>query len=135
MKIHEFQAKELLRGFGVSVPEGRECRTPEEAERAHGELGTPVTVVKAQIHAGGRGKGGGVKVVKSAAEARSAAEGMLGKPLITHQTGPGGQIVRRLWVEQGCDIKEELYVGIVIDREQQIPVVMVHYLITTALVS
>jgi len=124
MKIHEFQAKELLKRFGVVVPEGRECTTPAEAERAHVALGTPVTVVKAQIHAGGRGKGGGVKVVKSAGEARAAAEAMLGKPLVTHQTGPAGQIVRRVWVEQGCDIARELYVGIAIDRERQLPVFM-----------
>ncbi len=124
MKIHEFQAKELLRRFGVSTPNGRECTTPEEAEAAHTALGTPVTVVKAQIHAGGRGKGGGVKVVKSAAEARAAAAGMLGKALITPQTGPAGQVVRRIWVEEGSDIASELYVGIAIDRETQLPVLM-----------
>jgi succinyl-CoA synthetase beta subunit len=124
MKIHEFQAKEVLRRFGVRVPGGRECTTPEEAERAHTELGTPVTVVKAQIHAGGRGKGGGVKVVKSAAEARAAAEAMLGMQLVTHQTGPEGQTVRRLWVEEGSNIESELYVGIAIDRERQLPVMM-----------
>ena len=124
MKIHEFQAKEVLRRFGVSVPNGRECTTPEQAEAAHAELGTPVTVVKAQIHAGGRGKGGGVKVVKSAAEAREAAEAMLGMQLVTHQTGPEGQKVRRLWVEEGSNIETELYVGIAIDRENQLPVMM-----------
>jgi succinyl-CoA synthetase beta subunit len=124
MKIHEFQAKELLRKFGVNVPNGRECTTPEQAEKAHEELGTPVTVVKAQIHAGGRGKGGGVKVVKSAAEAREAAEKILGMTLKTHQTGPEGQLVRRLWVEEGSDIASEFYVGIAIDREKQLPVMM-----------
>ena len=124
MKIHEFQAKELLRGFGVAVPRGRECTTPEQAAEAHEALGTPVTVVKAQIHAGGRGKGGGVKVVKSAEEARQAAAGMLGKPLVTHQTGPAGQLVRRLWVEEGSNIANEYYLGIALDREQQLPVVM-----------
>ena len=124
MKIHEFQAKEVLHRFGVRVPVGKECTTADEAARAHAELGTPVTVVKAQIHAGGRGKGGGVKVVRSADEARAAAEGMLGKPLVTHQTGPQGQLVRRLWVEQGCDIDRELYLGIAIDRERQAPVMM-----------
>jgi len=124
MKIHEFQAKELLRGFGVAVPTGVECATAEEAERAHQTLGTPVTVVKAQIHAGGRGKGGGVKVVKSAEEARAAAEGMLGKALVTHQTGPEGQLVRRLWVEQGSNIESEYYIGIAIDREKELPVMM-----------
>jgi len=125
MKIHEFQAKEVLRRFGVRVPNGRECTTPEQAEAAHAALGTPVTVVKAQIHAGGRGKGGGVQVVRSAAEARAAAQAMLGMQLVTHQTGPEGQTVRRLWVEEGCDIERELYVGIAIDRERQLPVVMV----------
>ena len=124
MKIHEFQAKQVLAKFGVAVPEGRECTTAEQAEAAHTELGTPVTVVKAQIHAGGRGKAGGVKVVKSAAEAREAASEILGKTLVTHQTGPGGQLVRRLWVEQGSDIDREFYIGIAIDREQQKPVMM-----------
>jgi succinyl-CoA synthetase beta subunit len=124
MKIHEFQAKELLRRFGAAVPEGRECRTAEEAARAYAALKSPVCVVKAQIHAGGRGKGGGVKVVKNAEEARKAAEGMLGKPLKTIQTGPEGQIVRRLWVEKGCEIASELYVGIALDREKQLPVMM-----------
>ena len=124
MKIHEFQAKELLRGFGVAVPTGVECDSAEGAEKAHVQLGTPVTVVKAQIHAGGRGKGGGVKVVKSAAEARSAAEGMLGKPLVTHQTGSEGQLVRRLWVEEGSNIDSEYYIGIAIDREKEMPVMM-----------
>ncbi|MAB78236.1 MAG: ADP-forming succinate--CoA ligase subunit beta [Planctomycetes bacterium] len=124
MKIHEFQAKELLRGFGLAVPVGVECATAEEAGKAHTRLGTPVTVVKAQIHAGGRGKGGGVKVVTSAEEARAAAEGMLEKPLVTHQTSPAGQPVRRLWVEQGSNIASEYYIGIAIDREKQLPVVM-----------
>ena len=124
MKIHEFQAKELLGRFGVAVPVGRECTTPDEAARAHTELGTPVTVVKAQIHAGGRGKGGGVRVVKSADEARRAAAGMLGRALVTHQTGPRGQLVRRVWVERGSDIASELYVGIAIDRERELPVMM-----------
>jgi succinyl-CoA synthetase beta subunit len=124
MKIHEFQAKELLGRFGVAVPRGRECTTPEEAAAAHTALGTPVTVVKAQIHAGGRGKGGGVKLVRSAAEARDAAKAMLGMQLKTHQTGPEGQKVRRLWVEEGSNVDRELYVGIVVDRERQMPVVM-----------
>ena len=124
MKIHEFQAKELLRGFGVRVPRGRECTTPEEAAEAHTELGTEVTVVKAQIHAGGRGKGGGVKLVRSADEAREVAGAMLGMQLVTHQTGPEGQRVRRLWVEEGSAIDQELYVGIVVDRERCLPVMM-----------
>ena len=124
MKIHEFQGKALLAKFGVAVPKGFECTTADQAAEAHTKLGTPVTVVKAQIHAGGRGKGGGVKVVKSADEARAAAEAMLGMQLKTHQTGPEGQKVRRLWVEEGSNIANELYVGIVVDREQDRPVLM-----------
>jgi succinyl-CoA synthetase beta subunit len=124
MNIHEFQAKELLRGFGIAVPRGFECRTVDAAVKAHSDLGTPVTVVKAQIHAGGRGKAGGVKVVKSADAAREAAESILGATLVTHQTGPDGQLVRRLWVEEGSDIASEYYVGIVVDREAGGPVMM-----------
>jgi succinyl-CoA synthetase beta subunit len=125
MKIHEFQAKELFRKYGLPVPEGRECKTADEAARAYDELDSEVCVVKAQIHAGGRGKGGGVKLVRSAAEARAAAEAMLGMQLVTHQTGPEGQEVRRLLVEQGSAIKRELYVGVAIDRESSRPVLMV----------
>jgi succinyl-CoA synthetase beta subunit len=125
MKIHEFQAKELLRRFGAAVPAGRECKTADEAAQAYAALKSPVCVVKAQIHAGGRGKAGGVKVVKSAEEARTAAAGMLGKVLKTYQTGPAGQLVRRLWVEEGCAIATELYVGVALDRESQLPVMMV----------
>ena len=124
MKIHEFQAKSLLAKFGVAVPKGFECTTADEAAEAHTKLGTPVTVVKAQIHAGGRGKGGGVKVVKSADDARAAAEAMLGMQLVTHQTGPEGQKVRKLIIEEGCDIANELYLGLVIDRAQECPVIM-----------
>ncbi len=124
MKIHEFQAKELLRRFGARTPDGRECRTADEAARAFTELGAPVAVVKAQIHAGGRGKAGGVKLVRSASEARAAAEAMLGKSMVTYQTGPAGQVVRRVWVEQGSEIARELYAGIAIDRESQLPVLM-----------
>jgi succinyl-CoA synthetase beta subunit len=125
MKIHEFQAKELFRKYGLPVPEGRECKTADEAARAYDELDSEVCVVKAQIHAGGRGKGGGVKLVRSAAEARAAAVAMLGMQLVTHQTGPEGQEVRRLLVEQGSAIKRELYVGVAIDRESSRPVLMV----------
>ena len=125
MKIHEFQAKQLFQRYDLPVPEGRECTTPEEAAAAYEELKSTLCVVKAQIHAGGRGKGGGVKLVRSAEEAKAAAEAMLGMQLVTHQTGPEGQKVRRLWVEQGSEIKAEFYVGIAIDREQQRPVVMV----------
>jgi succinyl-CoA synthetase beta subunit len=116
MKIHEYQAKELLKKFGVAVPEGKVAYTPAEAETVAKELGTPVVVVKAQIHAGGRGKGGGVKLAKSPAEAAALAKTMLGMQLVTHQTGPEGKEVKRLLVEAGMNIARELYVGIVNDR-------------------
>jgi succinyl-CoA synthetase beta subunit len=119
MKIHEYQAKEILRGFGVAVPKGKLVANPDEAEKAAAELmagGKPVCVVKAQIHAGGRGKGGGVKLAKSPAQAKELAGQILGMQLVTHQTGPGGQKVRRLYVEEGCDIARELYLGITLDR-------------------
>jgi succinyl-CoA synthetase beta subunit len=124
MKIHEFQAKTLLQRFGVAVPEGRECTTVEQAVAAYQTLGAPVAVVKAQIHAGGRGKGGGVKVCKSEAEVREAARKILGMRLVTHQTGPEGQLVQRVWVEKGSAIAKEYYLGIAIDRESQLPVMM-----------
>ena len=124
MNIHEYQAKQVLKGFGVAVPRGIVATTPEEAEAASKELGTPVTVVKAQIHAGGRGKGGGVKVVKSPAEAKEAAAGMLGKKLVTHQTGPEGKEVLKVYVEEGCDIDRELYLGMVIDRATRFVTIM-----------
>jgi succinyl-CoA synthetase beta subunit len=124
MKIHEFQAKQVLGRFGVAVPDGRVAATPDEAAAAYRELASPVAVVKAQIHAGGRGKAGGVKVVKSAEEAQRAAAGMLGRALVTHQTGPEGQLVRRVWVEKGSRIEREFYVGVAIDRERQRPVLM-----------
>ncbi len=115
MNIHEHQGKELLRRYGVSVPKGTACFTVDEAVAAARELGFPC-VVKAQIHAGGRGKAGGVKVVKDEGAARAAATEILGKTLVTHQTGPAGRVVRRLLVEQGCQIARELYVGMVVDR-------------------
>jgi succinyl-CoA synthetase beta subunit len=123
MKIHEYQAKEVLKAFGVPVPKGGLATTAEEAEKIATELGGTV-VVKAQIHAGGRGKGGGVKVVKDAAAARHAAAQILGMNLITPQTGPGGQKVKFVWVEEGTDIARELYLGIVLDRAQSKLVVM-----------
>ncbi len=123
MKIHEFQAKELLRGYGVAVPEGRVARTPEEVRQAAEELGGRV-VVKAQIHAGGRGKGGGVKLAESAQEAQQAAGDILGMQLVTHQTGPEGQKVKQVLVEQAGDIARELYLGITLDRAQSKMVVM-----------
>ncbi|MEO5378230.1 MAG: ADP-forming succinate--CoA ligase subunit beta [Magnetococcus sp. DMHC-6] len=116
MNIHEYQAKKILSGFGVVVPRGRVAFTPEEAEQAALELGSKVFVVKAQIHAGGRGKGGGVKVVRSVEEVRAEAVRMLGMTLITKQTGPKGKEVKRIYVEEGCDIARELYLGMVIDR-------------------
>ncbi|WP_455662759.1 ADP-forming succinate--CoA ligase subunit beta [Pradoshia sp.] len=116
MNIHEYQGKEILRQYGVKVPNGKVAFTVDEAVRAASELGTPVTVVKAQIHAGGRGKAGGVKVAKSADEVRKYADEILGKVLVTHQTGPDGKEVKRLLIEEGCDIKKEYYVGLVMDR-------------------
>ena len=115
MNIHEHQAKELLRRYGVTTLEGQACYTADEAVAAAERYGFPCAV-KAQIHAGGRGKAGGVKIVKSADEARAAASALLGATLVTHQTGPQGRVVRRLFVEQGCKIARELYLGIVVDR-------------------
>jgi succinyl-CoA synthetase beta subunit len=118
MNIHEFQAKQILKRFGVTVPRGIVATTPDEAKAAAQELGGALCVVKAQIHAGGRGKGGGVKVVKSPDEAAAKARDMLGKNLVTHQTGPEGRQVRRVLVEQGLDIERELYLAMVLDRAQ-----------------
>jgi succinyl-CoA synthetase beta subunit len=125
MKIHEYQGKAILKTFGVAVPEGEVAFTADEARTVAERLGGGVVVVKAQIHAGGRGKGGGVKVVKNAAEAREAAAKMIGMRLVTYQTGPEGSIVSRVLVEQGLTISRELYLGVVIDRSTQMPVVMV----------
>src|ERR671917_2415386 len=116
MKIHEYQGKELLRRYGVPVPRGLVARSPEEAYHAAKELGTDVVVVKAQIHAGGRGKGGGVKLAKSPEEARDIAQQMLGMKLVTHQTGPEGREVRVLLIEEGLPIDKEFYLGVVLDR-------------------
>ena len=124
MKVHEYQAKELLRNRGVAVPRGRPCFNVGDALRVADDLGGDRWVVKAQIHAGGRGKGGGVKVVDSRDGVQEAAEEMLGMMLVTHQTGPTGQQVNRLLVEEGVDIARELYVGLVIDRSSQRVVVM-----------
>jgi succinyl-CoA synthetase beta subunit len=119
MKIHEYQAKEILRGCGVPTPRGFPCFSVDEAVEAAKKLDGPVWVVKAQIHAGGRGKGGGVKVVRSIEEVRTAASRILGMQLVTHQTGPDGQKVRRLLIEEGADIKKEFYLGLVVDRVTQ----------------
>ncbi|MCU4932785.1 ADP-forming succinate--CoA ligase subunit beta [Bacillus cereus] len=116
MNIHEYQGKAVLRSYGVSLPNGKVAFTVEEAVEAAKELGTDVCVVKAQIHAGGRGKAGGVKVAKNLDEVRTYAESILGTTLVTHQTGPEGKEVKRLLIEEGCDIKKEYYVGLVLDR-------------------
>src|SRR4029078_2886224 len=134
MKIHEYQAKELFRKAGVAVLSGRVATTPAEAKKAFEELGKPVSVVKAQIHAGGRGKGTvtdnpnqrGVQLVKSAAEAETVAKNLLGKKLKVIQTGPEGSVVNKIFIEEGCTIERELYLGIVLDREKtKKPVLMV----------
>ncbi len=124
MKIHEYQGKEILRKFGVTVPRGIPCLSVDEAVKAAETLGGPVWVVKAQIHAGGRGKGGGVKVAKSLEQVKEYATAILGMQLITHQTSPEGQKVRRLLIEEGADIKKELYVSLVTDRISQRVVLM-----------
>src|SRR6266487_1712317 len=124
MKIHEYQGKELLKKFGVPVPRGIVAHTPEEAFQAAKELSVQPVVVKAQIHAGGRGKGGGVKLARTAEEARDLASKMLGMKLITHQTGPEGREVRVLLIEEGLPIDKEFYLGIVLDRATGRPVFM-----------
>jgi succinyl-CoA synthetase beta subunit len=116
MNIHEYQGKEILRQYGVLVPNGKVAFTVEEAVDAAKELGTQICVVKAQIHAGGRGKAGGVKVAKNLDDVRTYASEILGKTLVTHQTGPEGKEVKRLLIEEGCDIKKEYYIGLVLDR-------------------
>jgi len=116
MNIHEYQAKQLLGEFGVAVPRGKVAFSVDEAVSAAQELGGSIWVVKAQIHAGGRGKGGGVKVVDSMDKLKSTSEEILGMQLVTHQTGPAGQEVKRIYIEEGCDIARELYLGLLIDR-------------------
>lgn len=115
MNIHEYQGKQLLRQYGVAVSTGLVAFSPEEAVKAAKELGTDIVVVKAQIHAGGRGKAGGVKIAKNLDEVRAFAKELLGKTLVTHQTGPEGKEIKRLLVEEGCDIKKEYYLGLVLD--------------------
>ena len=124
MKINEYQAKEILKSYGVPVLKGGVAETQEEARRIAEGIGEKTIVVKDQIHAGGRGKGGGVRVVKNPEEAEKAAREILGMTLITHQTGPSGRIVRKVLMEEGADIKEELYLGIVMDRSRECPVIM-----------
>ena len=116
MNIHEHQAKSLLRDYGVNVPDGFPAFSVDEAVAAAEKLAGAVTVVKAQIHAGGRGKAGGVKVVKTLDEVRAEADRLLGSVLVTHQTGPVGKEVQRLYIEQGCDIGRELYLSLLVDR-------------------
>jgi succinyl-CoA synthetase beta subunit len=124
MKIHEYQAKEILRKYGVATPRSIPCFSVEEALDAAKKLGGSVWVVKAQIHAGGRGKGGGVKLARTLEEVRQCASAILGMRLVTHQTGPQGQLVKRLLVEEGAAIAKELYVGLVVDRASQRAVLM-----------
>ncbi|MBX9635926.1 MAG: acetate--CoA ligase family protein, partial [Nitrosomonas sp.] len=119
MKIHEYQAKEILRKYGVVTPKGIACFSVDEAVKAAQQLGGDVWAVKAQIYAGGRGKGGGVKVAKSLDEVRRRASEILNMRLVTHQTGPEGQVVHRLFIEQGVSIEKEFYVGMVVDRGRQ----------------
>ena len=116
MNIHEYQAKAVLAKYGVPVPRGHAAFSPDEAVAKAKELGGPVWVVKAQIHAGGRGKAGGVKVVKSVDDVKSEAARLLGSTLVTHQTGPDGKQVNRLYIEEGSSIARELYLSIVVDR-------------------
>ena len=125
MKIHEYQGKEILKRFAVPVPQGEVAFSPDDARAAAERLGGGTVVVKAQIHAGGRGKGGGVKVVKNPGEAHAIAGRILGMQLVTHQTGPEGRTVSRVLIEQGLDIARELYLGLVIDRSTERPVLMV----------
>ena len=124
MNIHEYQGKEVLRKYGVVTPRGIACFSVDEAVAAAEKLGGSVWVVKAQIHAGGRGKGGGVKVATSMEQVREYADAILGMQLITHQTGPEGKLVNRLYIEEGADIADELYVGALVDRETQKVVLM-----------
>jgi succinyl-CoA synthetase beta subunit len=124
VNIHEYQGKDLLRQYGVAVPNGKVAFTVDEAVKAAESLNTSVYVVKAQIHAGGRGKAGGVKIAKTLDEVRTYAEELLGKTLVTHQTGPEGKVVKRLLIEEGSDIKKEYYVGLVLDRSTSRVVLM-----------
>ena len=124
MKVHEYQAKQILAKFGVTTPRGEVAYTPEEARGAAERLGGGTVVVKAQIHAGGRGKAGGVKIARNLDEAEKLAREILGKTLVTHQTGPEGRVVRRLLIEEGLDIARELYLGLVIDRATGRPAFM-----------
>jgi len=124
MKIHEYQAKEIFSQYGIPVPKGQVTGNPEETGKIFDDLKADLCVVKAQVHAGGRGKGGGVKLVRSAEEAVNAAKEIMSKPLVTHQTGPEGQPVKTILVEQGSSIEKEYYLGMAVDREISAPVLM-----------
>jgi len=124
MNIHEYQAKSIFRDYGVPTPRGIVATTPQEARAAAEELGGNLWVVKAQIHAGGRGLGGGVKLAKSLEEVEELANQILGMTLVTHQTGPEGKVVHKVYIEEGADIKDELYLGVVLDRAKEMPVIM-----------
>lgn len=124
MNIHEYQAKQIFAKYGVPTPKGIMAESVEQAVANAKELGGPIWVVKAQIHAGGRGLGGGVKLAKSIEEVRTLSEEILGMTLVTHQTGPEGKLVQKLYIEDGADIKDELYLGVVLDRAREMPVIM-----------
>ena len=124
MNIHEYQAKQIFAKYGVPTPKGIVANTPDQAAKNAAELGGDIWVVKAQIHAGGRGLGGGVKLAKSIDEVRELASQILGMTLVTHQTGPEGKLVQKVYIEEGADIKDELYLGVVLDRAKEMPVIM-----------
>jgi len=124
MNIHEYQAKQIFAQYGVPTPRGIVANTPDEAVKAAHELGGDIWVVKAQIHAGGRGLGGGVKLAKSIVEVKKLAGEILGMTLVTHQTGPEGKLVQKVYIEEGADIKDELYLSVVLDRAQEMPIIM-----------
>ncbi|WP_457749514.1 ATP-grasp domain-containing protein, partial [Sulfurimonas sp.] len=124
MNIHEYQAKQIFAKYGVPTPKGKIANTVEEAVENAKELGGPVWVVKAQIHAGGRGLGGGVKLAKSIEEVKELADEILGMTLVTHQTGPEGKLVQKVYIEDGADIQDELYLSVVLDRAAEMPIIM-----------
>ena len=124
MNIHEYQAKQIFQKYGVPTPKGKVASTVDEAVENAKELGGPIWVVKAQIHAGGRGLGGGVKLAKSLDEVKELADEILGMTLVTHQTGPEGKLVQKVYIEDGADIKDEFYLSVVLDRAQEMPLIM-----------
>jgi succinyl-CoA synthetase beta subunit len=124
MNIHEYQAKQIFAKYGVPTPRGIVANTADQAAINASELGGDVWVVKAQIHAGGRGLGGGVKLARSIDEVRKLASEILGMTLVTHQTGPEGKVVQKVYIEEGADIQDELYLGVVLDRAAEMPVIM-----------